>query len=91
MCTILALRYKDLSSLTSIRWQIWQIRFKMVPSVPLLARCLIRAGVLPALVALSIGAGLPNRTKDAYVCHIEFDDSKSAILLQLSKHKYQQF
>lgn len=52
---------------------------------------LVRAGVLPALVALSIGAGLPNRTKDAYVCHIEFDDSKSAILLQLSKHKYQQF
>ena len=51
---------------------------------------LVRAGVLPALVALSIGAGLPNRTKDAYVCHIEFDDSKSAIL-QLSKHKYQQF
>lgn len=50
----------------------------------------VRAGVLPALVALSIGAGLPNRTKDAYVCHIEFDDSKSAIL-QLSKHKYQQF
>lgn len=51
---------------------------------------LVGAGVLPALVALSIGAGLPNRTKDAYVCHIEFDDSKSAIL-QLSKHKYQQF
>lgn len=50
----------------------------------------VGAGVLPALVALSIGAGLPNRTKDAYVCHIEFDDSKSAIL-QLSKHKYQQF
>lgn len=45
---------------------------------------LVRAGVLPALAALSIGAGLPNRTKDAYVCHIEFDDSKSAIL-QLSK------
>lgn len=51
---------------------------------------LVRAGVLPALVALSIGAGLPNRTKDAYVCHIEFDNGKSAIL-QLSKHKYQQF
>ena len=51
---------------------------------------LVGAGVLPALVALSIGAGLPNRTKDAYVCHIEFDDGKSAIL-QLSKHKYQQF
>ncbi|RKM17551.1 hypothetical protein [Moraxella catarrhalis] len=50
----------------------------------------VGVGVLPALVALSIGAGLPNRTKDAYVCHIEFDDSKSAIL-QLSKHKYQQF
>lgn len=51
---------------------------------------LVRAGVLPALVALSIGAGLPNRTKDAYVCHIEFDNGKSAIL-QLSKRKYQQF
>lgn len=51
---------------------------------------LVRAGVLPALVALSIGVGLPNRTKDAYVCHIEFDNGKSAIL-QLSKHKYQQF
>lgn len=51
---------------------------------------LVRAGVLPALVALSIGAGLPNCTKDAYVCHIEFDNGKSAIL-QLSKHKYQQF
>lgn len=51
---------------------------------------LVGAGVLPVLVALSIGAGLPNRTKDAYVCHIEFDNGKSAIL-QLSKHKYQQF
>lgn len=50
----------------------------------------VGAGVLPALAALSIGAGLPNRTKDAYVCHIEFDNGKSAIL-QLSKHKYQQF
>ncbi|WP_227548610.1 hypothetical protein [Moraxella catarrhalis] len=50
----------------------------------------VGAGVLPALAALSIGAGLPNRTKDAYVCHIEFDDGKSAIL-QLSKRKYQQF
>ena len=51
---------------------------------------LVGVDVLPALVALSFVAGLPNRSKDAYVCHIEFDDGKSAIL-QLSKRKYQQF